>query len=34
METVDEISGVDIGPGDKPRDDVVIERVELMPDAR
>jgi peptidyl-prolyl cis-trans isomerase B (cyclophilin B) len=34
MEAVDEISGVDIGPGDKPRDDVVIERVELMPDAR
>jgi peptidyl-prolyl cis-trans isomerase B (cyclophilin B) len=34
MEAVDEISGVDIGPGDKPRDDVIIERVELMPDAR
>jgi hypothetical protein len=29
MEAVDEISGVDIGPDDKPRTDVVIERVEL-----
>jgi cyclophilin family peptidyl-prolyl cis-trans isomerase len=29
MEAVDEISGVELGPGDKPRDDVVIERVEL-----
>jgi cyclophilin family peptidyl-prolyl cis-trans isomerase len=34
MEAVDEISGVELGPGDKPRDDVVIERVELAPDAR
>jgi cyclophilin family peptidyl-prolyl cis-trans isomerase len=31
MEAVDEISGVELGPGDKPRDDVVIERVELTP---
>ena len=29
MEAVDEISGVDIGPDDKPRADIVIERVEL-----
>ena len=29
MEAVDEISGVELGPGDKPRADVVIERVEL-----
>jgi cyclophilin family peptidyl-prolyl cis-trans isomerase len=31
MEAVDEISGVELGPGDKPRADVVIERVELAP---
>jgi hypothetical protein len=31
MEAVDEISGVELGPGDKPRDDVVIEHVELTP---
>ncbi|MEX2103079.1 MAG: peptidylprolyl isomerase [Gaiellaceae bacterium] len=29
MEAVDEISGVELGPHDKPRADVVIERVEL-----
>jgi len=31
MEAVDEISGVEVDPGDKPRADVVIERVELTP---
>jgi cyclophilin family peptidyl-prolyl cis-trans isomerase len=31
METVDEISGVELGPDDRPRADVVIERVELVP---
>ena len=30
-EAVDEISEVDVGPDDKPRADVVIERVELTP---
>jgi cyclophilin family peptidyl-prolyl cis-trans isomerase len=29
MEVADAISTVDTGPGDRPRDDVVIERVEL-----
>jgi len=29
MDVVDAISNVSTGPGDKPRDDVVIERVEL-----
>jgi cyclophilin family peptidyl-prolyl cis-trans isomerase len=32
MDAVDEISSVDLGPGDKPRADVVIERVELTPE--
>jgi cyclophilin family peptidyl-prolyl cis-trans isomerase len=31
MEAVDEISGVELGPGDRPRADIVIERVELTP---
>ncbi|MGH3052172.1 MAG: peptidylprolyl isomerase [Gaiellaceae bacterium] len=31
MEAVEAISGVDVGPDDKPRTDVVIERVELGP---
>ena len=31
MEAVDEISGVEVGPDDKPRAAVVIERVELVP---
>jgi cyclophilin family peptidyl-prolyl cis-trans isomerase len=31
MEAVEGISGVDVGPDDKPRTDVVIERVELGP---
>ena len=31
MEAVEAISGVDVGPDDKPRTDVVIERVEVGP---